>query len=94
MTSEVERLDKQIAEADARRDQLVARRQRARARERERERKRDARRKIIIGGALLARARAGDAAYISIVQELLHGLGERDAKAFEGWELGLPEDPT
>ena len=76
----IDRLNKKIAELQARRDRL-------RARERERDRKLDVRRKIILGGTLLALAKH-DSAIADQVQKLVDGLENRDAKAFEGWELG------
>ena len=76
--SRIDQIDAQIA-------RLQARRKLALARSREAERKRDTRRKVILGGALLALARAGDSAAASTLGKLLAGLPERDRKPFEGW---------
>ena len=74
----LEKIEQQIARLEARRDQI-------RNRERERERKLDARRKIILGGALLDRASAGNRQCEELVQGIVRDLGGRDAKVFEGW---------
>ena len=84
--------DPSVREAKQRLDQAKARHQRARARASARHRKLDARRKIILGGALLERARRGGSAESEdaarLVQEILRGLTRaNDKKAFEGFEL-------
>lgn len=64
----------------------------AKARASARARKLDARRKIILGGALLERARRGGSAdgvaAAKLVQDIIEGLSrQNDLKAFEGFEL-------
>ena len=84
--------DPSVRDAKRRLDQARARRQRARALASARHRKLDARRKIILGGALLERAKRGGSAESDdaarLVQEILRGLTRaNDKKAFEGFEL-------
>ena len=77
----IERLTKQredVAKAKKETEQARA------ARERERERKLDARRKIIIGGAVLAWAER-DAAARQVAERILDQLDERDRTPFNGW---------
>ena len=66
------------AELDRRIEQLQALRQRRLALDRERERKRDTRRKVIIGGGLLALIRRGDQAAAEVGRKILQGASERD----------------
>ena len=84
--------DPKVWEAQKRVDQAKARLQRAKARSSARARKLDARQKIILGGALLERARRGDdmdsEAVAKLVCDILSGLSrQNDLKAFEGFEL-------
>ena len=79
-------LDKRIAELQAHKQTVLAR-------ERERERKRDARRKIVLGGALVAAVRGGDREARDVCRRILSGLSERDRKVFEGW-MPDPVDPV
>ena len=79
-TDTIERIEKRIAVLEARRD-------RHKARQRERDRKRDTRRKILLGAALLARARSGDAPAVTLVSKLLDGLSARERAVFDGWTL-------
>ncbi len=84
--------DPKVQEAQKRYDQAKARLQRARARSSTRTRKLDARRKIILGGALLERARRGGSAdsvaAAKLVRDIIEGLSrQNDLKAFEGFEL-------
>lgn len=80
----LEKLERQYQQAKARLDA-------ARARERETRRKLDARRKIILGGALIERA-TRDPEAARILAKLVAGLGrQQDRKAFEGWPLPAPE---
>ena len=74
----VEAIDKRIA-------QLKERRAKVQARERERARKRDARCKVILGGGLLARVRAGDRQALEVYRAIRDSLDPRTAAAFEGW---------
>jgi len=66
------------AELDRRIEQLQALRQRRLALARERERKRDTRRKVIIGGGLLALIRRGDQAAAEVGRKILQGASKRD----------------
>lgn len=84
--------DPKVQEAQKQLDQAQARLQRAKARASARARKLDARRKIILGGALLGRARRGGSAdsdaAAKLVQAIIEGLSrQNDLKAFEGFEL-------
>lgn len=56
---------------------------------REKDRRDDTRRKIILGGAVLARA-AEDPAWAAAVRKVLKGLPERDRAPFEGWTPPAP----
>lgn len=79
----LEKLERQYQQAKARLDA-------ARAREREKSRKLDARRKIILGGALIERA-ARDPEAARMLATLVSGLGrQQDRKTFEGWPLPAP----
>lgn len=72
-------------------EQAKARLQAARARESEKQRKLEARRKIILGGALIERA-ARDPQAARMLITLVAGLGrQQDRKTFEGWNLPSPE---
>lgn len=84
--------DPKVREAQKRLEQAEARLQRAKARAATKARKLDARRKIILGGALLERARRGGSAdsiaAARLVQDIIEGLSrQNDLKAFEGFEL-------
>ena len=66
-------------------EQAKARLQAARARKATKDRKLDARRKIILGGALIERA-GRDAEVGKLLASLVRGLGRvQDRKAFEDW---------
>ena len=65
--------------------QLAARKEDGEVRQSIRERRLDARRKIILGGALLAHARADPTAAEHLHQLLRDWIGDRDRKVFEGW---------
>lgn len=86
----LEKLERQYQQAKAR---LEA----ARAREREKIRKLDARRKIILGGALIERA-TRDAGTARLLADLIAGLSrQQDRQNFENWPLPAPapsEAPT
>ena len=81
----LESIDQQIAQLKERRAAVLAR-------ERDRQRKRDARCKVILGGGLLARVRAGDRQAAEVYRVIRGSLDPRSAAAFEGWP-GEPE-PT
>ena len=84
----VEKLERQY-------EQAKARLQAAKARERAKARKLDARRKIILGGALIEQAER-DPAAARVLSELIAGLSrQQDRKTFEGWQApALPESTT
>ena len=79
--SELERAQKRLAQAKARVQALQARAT-------HQERKLDTRRKVILGGGLIERARRGDEGARRLLRAILDGL-ERpvDRKAFEGWTM-------
>ena len=67
-------------------DQRRARREDQDTRRATRERRLDARRKILLGGALIAHARQ-DARIAAYIHHLLdQHIGDKDRQAFEGWE--------
>ena len=73
--------------------QLRAQADKLEAQEKERERRRDTQRKIMVGAALLARAKNGAGAADAELQAILAGLGERDAKLFGVQQVqGGPDD--
>lgn len=81
--STVEKLERQY-------EQAKARLQAARARERTKSRKLEARRKIILGGALIERAER-DPAAAEMLAGLITGLSRaQDRKTFEGWQAPCP----
>ena len=55
------------------------------AMEKKKARKLDTRRKVILGGALIARARAGQLDAQSMLQEIYDTLPEREKSAFTDW---------
>lgn len=84
--------DRKVQVAQKQYDQAKARLQRAKAVSSVRARKLDARRKIILGGALLERAKRGGSAdseaATRLVRDILNSLSrQNDLKAFEGFEL-------
>ena len=81
--STVEKLERQY-------EQAKARLQAAKARERTKSRKLEARRKIILGGALIERAER-DPAAAEMLAALITGLSRaQDRKTFEGWQAPCP----
>lgn len=52
----------------------------------ERERKADTRRKVILGGALMALSRKGDRAAVEVLGRIYLGLEPREKKPFKGWD--------
>ena len=86
--STVEKLERQY-------EQARARLQAAKARERTKSRKLEARRKIILGGALIERAER-DPAAAEMLAALITGLSRaQDRKTFEGWQAPCPaSSPT
>ena len=75
-----------LAELEKQAEAIKARMQALKAREKLADRKRDTRRKVILGGLLLAKA-AEDEVYARVVERLLKAV-ERpaDRSAFDGWE--------
>lgn len=72
-------------------EQAKARLQSARARKAEKDRKLDARRKIILGGALIEKA-SRDPEATDLLMSLVAGLARvQDRKAFENWTPPVPE---
>lgn len=78
--NELERAQRQLEQAKARVQKL-------KAKARSQERKRDTRRKVILGGLLLAEARR-DPIMAQRVRQWIANLPERDRAAFDGWSLG------
>lgn len=75
----LEKLERQLAQAKARL-------QSARARVAEKDRKLDARRKIILGGALIEMA-GRDPRAVRVITTLIEGLSRKqDKNAFDGWK--------
>ena len=77
-SSRIEKIDQQIA-------QLKARRQKYLAQAREKERRLDTRRKIILGGAVLALMREGDEAAIRIFNRAKGRASDRDRPILQEW---------
>ena len=76
----VARLDERIAQLRARRDKMLAQ-------NRTNERKRDTRRKIVLAGALIARARRGDEIATRAIQQAAADIADRDRSLFADWDL-------
>lgn len=83
--------DPQLEKLQRQYEQAKARLQAARARKAEHDRKLDARRKIILGGALVEKA-GRDTEASRLLMSLVAGLSRvQDRKAFEGWSPPVPE---
>lgn len=83
--------DPQLEKLQRQYEQAKARLQAARARKAEQDRKLDARRKIILGGALVEKA-GRDTEASRLLMSLVAGLSRvQDRKAFEGWAPPVPE---
>ncbi|MBB6212526.1 mobilization protein [Novispirillum itersonii] len=67
-------------------EQAKARVQKLKAKARSEDRKRDTRRKVILGGVLLAEARKTPGIR-QRVEQWISSLPEKDRSAFEGWSL-------
>lgn len=74
------------AEAKKKIDQAKARLQKFEARNRQNERKKDTRRKIILGGMMIADARK-DPAKAEVLKSRIAALPDRDRAVFDGWDL-------
>ena len=57
---------------------------------REEEERREALRRTLLGGALIARASSGDQNARQTITSLVKTLSGRDAKPFEGWTIPAP----
>lgn len=77
--SELEKAQRQLEQAKARVQKL-------KAKARSEDRKRDTRRKVILGGVLLAEARKTPGIR-QRVEQWIASLPEKDRSAFEGWSL-------
>ncbi|WP_039019233.1 hypothetical protein [Halocynthiibacter namhaensis] len=81
----------QLQKLERQYEQAKNRLQAAKARETTKQRKLDARRKIILGGALFDLAQRDDAAAL-MVDRLLRNLPrEHDRKAFDDWQAPAPD---
>lgn len=76
--------DKQLEDAKKKLDQAKARVQKLEARKRQAERKKDTRRKIILGGMMIAEARQ-DPARAATLKKKIAALPDRDRAVFDGW---------
>lgn len=85
-------LEQQLAKAKQDKAKAEARIRSAASRMREADRRADARRKIIIGGAILGRA-AKNPTWAKALRDLVAALPERDRAAFDGWAPPTPEEP-
>lgn len=56
------------------------------------DRKRDARRKIVLGGAVIGRA-ATDPKWANVLRTAIAGMPERDRALFDGWNIPAPDTP-
>jgi hypothetical protein len=65
-------------------DQLEARKERAKAVKADKDRRLDTRRKVVLGGALIAAARAHPDV-LKMVDALIHHMPEKERKLFDGW---------
>lgn len=77
-------MSNRLEQAEKRLEQAKAQVQRARAAEAQKERKADTRRKVIIGGYVLAKARV-DPRFWQFIQNTVAEMSEKDRAAFEGW---------
>lgn len=80
MTKSLEEAEKKLRQAKAHVQQL-------RAREKETARKLDTRRKIVLGGFLIAEAKA-DPGAMARLKTRIQTLSERDKHLFENWHVG------
>lgn len=80
----------QLEKAKAQLEQAKARVQRLQAKARTEERKRDTRRKVVLGGILIAEARR-DPATAETLKRWIDRLDPKDKAPFEGWTLSTPE---
>lgn len=56
------------------------------------DRKKDARRKIVLGGAIIGRA-ANDPKWVNVLQTAIRGMPEKDRALFEGWNPKAQDKP-
>ena len=85
-------LEQMLAKAKQDKAKAEARIRSAASKMREADRRADARRKIIIGGAVLGRA-ANNPGWAKELRKIIAALPERDRAAFEGWTPPAPEAP-
>jgi hypothetical protein len=85
--------EERLAELEQKKRQIQEQEKRERAKLQSAERKKDTRRKIALGGAIIAHARA-DPKAARYLKKLIDGMAERDKAAFEGWEVPKPEQST
>ena len=79
-------------QARATAEQMDARKELTDNRAASRARKLDTRRKILLGGGLMALARAGDRDALALVQKIIdHQSRDLDRKAFADWSVTNPE---
>lgn len=83
-------LEQKLAKARQEKARAEAKIKSAAAKIREADRRADARRKIIIGGAIFGRA-ASNQAWAKELGKIVAALPERDRAAFDGWTLPAPE---
>mgnify|MGYP006426841761 CR=1 FL=1 len=82
--------EERLAELEQKKQQIQAQAKRERAKLQSAERKKDTRRKIALGGALIAQARRDQQA-AAYLKALIGEMPERDKAAFEGWDVPEPE---
>ena len=92
MSNRVESLEKKLAkleaEAAATKKQLTAKKREQRARESEAKRKADTRRKVILGGFILAKIKQGDAQANDYLQQCINSLdAEKDKALFVDFNI-------
>ncbi|WP_085787623.1 hypothetical protein [Ketogulonicigenium robustum] len=83
----VERQLERAKEAKARAEAQI---RQAGAKLRAEDRKKDARRKIVLGGAVIGQA-AKDPQWVKVLRMAIASMPERDRALFEGWTLPKPE---
>ena len=81
--------EERLAKLDQKKKQLEARAQRERQKLRQAERKADTRRKVALGGALIAAAR-DDQRVARYLKALIEHMPDRDKRVFDGWEMPEP----
>jgi hypothetical protein len=85
--------EERLAELERKKRHIQEQEKRERAKLQSAERKKDTRRKIALGGALIAEARR-DPKAARYLKKLIDGMAERDKAAFEGWDTPEPSAAT